>query len=447
VRFEFEQEGGMDVYRWTAELSIPSREPDAVHISERVPSVEVGMKTTWDEVAFTEIRRLDGRLVPSMSMRSLLATLSPPTPDGRPNPLAAARAIYRYVCDTIDPTPSSTVAAHIHAERMGDRAVLLLSLLRAAGLDAHPAAARPSVDFMHPPSWEFPKRDIFTVPMVRLTMPGGGIFWLDVRFDSLPFGKITDDLSGATVLSSLPGGPVFGTLPALPADESVVYRERSIKLPAAGDALMEVSGRNLRWGVGGLLRDQELARADSDSRRAMALDSLYPVFPDAVLRQYDVQRTDDSEEASFLERYEIVSAGSVENRPDGSRAVPLCFLAPRVISDETRHLTRRTTPCHIRAVHAAEDRNVFRLPPGGDFTRIPDPAYIPSRFGVYQLRVARRGEDAVELIRNYTIPAQRVMPWEWEDFLAFLERVDLAEKQWMEYAAEAAPGVVPVARE
>lgn len=446
VRFQFDQEDGVDVYRWTAELSLPSREPDAVHISERVPSVEVGLKTSWDEVAFTELRRLDGKLIPSMRMRSLLATLYPSAPDGRPNPLVAAKAIYRFVCDNIDPTPTSGVASHIHTERMGNRTLLLLSLLRAAGLDAHPAAARPANDFMHPPSWELPSREIFTVPMIRLTIPGGGTYWLDVRFDSLPFGKVTDDLSGATVLSYLPTGPVFETLPTMPARESVIYKERSIKLPADDGAPLEVSGRSLRRGVGGLLREQELAQADAETKKAMLLTSVYPVFPDAVLNQFDVQRTEDTE-ASSLERYELTSIGAVEQRPGGARAVPLCFLAPRVISDETRHLTRRTTPCHIKAVQVAEDRNVFRLPPGGDFTRLPDAAYIPSRFGVYQLRVARRGEDAVELTRNYTIPAQRIMPWDWEDFLAFLERVDLAEKQWIEYAAEAGPAVVPVTRE
>ncbi len=445
VRFQFDREDGMDVYRWTAELSLPSREPDAVHISERVPSVELGVKTTWDEVVFTELRRLDGLLVPSMRMRSLLSTLYPSSPDGRPNPLVAARAIYRYVCDTIDPQPAGASASHIHMDRMGDRTVLLLSLLRAAGLDANPAAARPANDYLHPPSWELPSVNIFTVPMVRLAIPGGATYWLDTRFNSLPFGKVTDDLSGATVLSFMPTGPVFETLPTLPASDSIVYKERSIKLPG-GDEPVEVSGRSLRRGVNGLLREEELAGADTETRKSLLLKSLYPVFPDAVLRQFDVQQTDDSE-ASSLERFEIYSTSVLEPRPDGLRAIGLCFLPPQVISEETRTFTRRTTACHIKTLHVAEDRNVFRLPEGGVFTRIPEPAYLPSRFGVYQLRVARRGEDAVELIRNYTIPAQRVMPWDWEDFLAFLERVDLAEKQWLEYAVKAEPAAVPVASE
>jgi hypothetical protein len=83
-----------------------------------------------------------------------------------------------------------------------------------------------------------------------------------------------------------------------------------------------------------------------------------------------------------------------------------------------------------------EDRNVFRLPPGGRFVRLPEPAHIPSSFGVYQLRVSPRGDDAAEIIRTVTIPAQRIDPLDWPGFLKFLERVDLAEKQWVEYAVE-----------
>ena len=430
VDFELTREDDVDVYRWSARLSLPSREPDAVHVSERVPSVEIGVKTSWNEVVDNELRRLDGRLVPSMRMRALLPGLYRPAAGGRPNPLQAAKTIYRFVCDNIDPTPAGDTAAHIHVDRMGDRNLLLLSLLRAANLDAHPASARPAQAFMHPPGWELPSRTIFTVPMVRLDLPGGDTYWLDTRFDSLPFGKITDDLSGAMVLTFLPGGPLFETLPALPAEDSMVYKERAIRLPGADDPL-EVSGRSLRRGMSGLLRDRQLA--DAESRRNLLLESIYPVFPDAVLLQFDVQHTDESE-ASSLERYEITSRSSVEDRGGGVLAVPLCLLPPGVISNETRNLADRRTACHIRSVHIGEDRNVFRLPDGGRFVRLPEPAHIPSRFGVYQLRVNPRGDNSVEIIRNFHIPAQRITPWNWARFLTFLERVDLAEKQWIEYS-------------
>lgn len=431
VDFDFTQEEDADVFRWTANLSLPSREPDAVHISERVPSVEIGMKTTWDDVVFRELRKLEGKLVPSMRMRSVLANLYQQTSGGSPNPLQAARAIYRYVCDNIDPSPAGNRAAHIHVDRMGDRSLLLLAMLRAAGMDAYPAYARPSTQFMHPPTWELPSRDIFTIPMVRLVIPGGGTYWLDVRFDSLPFGKITDDLSGATLLAFLPNGPLFETLPSLPAEDSISYKERNIKLPAEDD-ILEISGRNLQRGVLGLIRDRDLAEADADTRKTMILTSIYPVFPDAVLRQFDVQRTDDSE-ASSLERYEITAKSPLEMRPGGIRSISLCLLPMQVISTETRNLTQRRTACHIKSVHMAEDHNIFRLPDGGSFERLPEPAHIPSRFGVYQLRVLPQGENAVEVVRNYHIPAQRIMPWDWAEFLSFLEKVDLAEKQWFEY--------------
>ncbi|MDR1744669.1 MAG: transglutaminase-like domain-containing protein, partial [Planctomycetota bacterium] len=400
----------------------------------RIPSVEIGVKTTWNEIVNAELRSLDGRLVPSMRMRSLMATLYRPAPGGRPNPLQAAKAIYRFVCDNIDPAPAGESAAHIHMDRMGDRNLLLLSMLRAAGLDAHPAAVRPAMDFMHPPAWKLPKRDVFPVSLVRLNLPGGGSHWLDTRFDSLPFGKVTDDLSGATAITFMPDGPLFETLPTLPAEESMMIRDKTIRLPGDGGPL-EVSGRSLRRGVAGLLRDQQLTEADAESRRNILLGALYPAFPDAALLSFEVQHTDENE-ASSLERYEATSRAPIEDRGGGVRAVSLCLQSPGAISSETRNLKTRRTACHIKSVQMAEDRNVFHLPENARFVSLPKPAHIPSRFGVYQLRVNRRGDDAVEIIRNYHIPAQRISPWIWPGFLDFLDQVDLAEKQWIEYAVE-----------
>ncbi len=432
VDYEKTEEGGMDVYRWTATLNLPSREPDAVHVSERVPSVEIGVKTGWDDIVYHELRQLEGRLVPSMRMRRLLDTLYQATPGKNPEPEQLARNIYRYVLDNIDPAPAGGTASHIFTDRMGERSMLLLSLLRAAGLDAQPAAARPNQRFMHPPTWELPRRDIFTVPIVRLAIPGGKTYWLDVRYDSLPFGKITDDLSGATLLAFTPGGPLFEPLPSLPAEDSLLSEERLISLPGPGEPLA-VSGRSTRRGVAGLSRGQSMIDADAEARKKMALRSLFAVFPDAVLDRFEVMRADDSD-AGSQERYEITSRFPVEERPDGTRAAALCMQPLRVISAETRNTVFRRSACHIDAEHIAEDRNVFSLPADGEFVRLPEPAQIPSRFGVYQLRVVQQGQNRVEIIRNYHIPAQRVQPWEWQDFLAFLERVDLAEKQWLEYS-------------
>ncbi len=435
--FEQTREGGYDVYRWTANLRLPGYEPGAAHVSERVPSVEAGMQTNWEDVVFHELRRFEGRLTPSMSMRGTLASLYSASPGERPNQLSAARAIYRFVCDAIDPAQdgrSGSTAAHIHEDRRGDRNILLLALLRAAGLDAAPAAARPATDRMHAPNWNLPDRSIFPVPMVRLTVPGETPLWLDTRFDSLPFGKVPDDLSGAAVLSYLPTGPLFETLPGLPPGDSVVRSERTVALPGAGDAAagLRVSGRSLRRGVAGLVREREMANASASARQEMILDSLRPAFPDAVLEGFDVQKTDESE-ASVLERYAVSSAAALERRPDGTFAAPLCFLPTRIVPGETRNRARRRTVCHIREVSITEDRNVFVLPEGAELTGIPRAAHLPSRFGTYQLRVNRRGDGTLEIVRSCNIPAQRILPWDWGDFRAFLDSIDLAERQWVEY--------------
>jgi hypothetical protein len=106
----------------------------------------------------------------------------------------------------------------------------------------------------------------------------------------------------------------------------------------------------------------------------------------------------------------------------------------RVVSPEARSLSRRRTVCHIRMEHMSEDRVSFILPPGASFSALPKPAHLPSRFGVYQLRVLPRGGNRTEIVRFCHVPAQRIQPWDWSDFLSFLDQIDMAEKQWVEYA-------------
>jgi Uncharacterized protein conserved in bacteria len=433
VDFEKTEDGDNDVYRWTATLTLPSHEPDAVHISERVPSVEVGIRTSWDDIVYNELRRLEGRLIPSMRMRRLLSTFARDM-GGAPNPERMAREIYRYVCDNIDPTPTGGTAPHIYIDRMGDRTLFLLAMLRAAGLDANPAAARPAPALLYPPTWELPSRDIFTVPLVRVALPGGATHYLDTRFDSLPFGMVADDLSGATVLAFLPTGPLFETLPALPAEESLSAEERYINLPSAAGEPMSVSGRSVFLGISGFLRSQALDESDPDARKKNALAALFSVFPDARLDDFEVIRSDDARPGS-QERYEISTRFPVESRPDGTMAAGLCYAPLRILSDEARAMTSRRTACHIDSEYIGTDRNVFSLPENARFTSLPESAQIPSRFGIYQLGVQRIDRNRVEVVRNYHIPAQRIQPWEWQEFLSFLNRMELAEMQWVAYAS------------
>ncbi|MCL2001563.1 MAG: hypothetical protein FWG74_09025, partial [Planctomycetes bacterium] len=233
--------------------------------------------------------------------------------------------------------------------------------------------------------------------------------------------------------SFMPGGPLFEVLPNLPIEDSIVFRERLLRLPGGDSDTVAVSGRILRRGMEGLLARQAFADAAPAAKVKIILAAIYPIFPDAVITEYDALDGDD-EDASSQVRYEAACKSILEPRPDGSRAVALSFIPPRIISAGTRNMTARRTACHIKMVHTVEERNSFLIPDNAVFTRLPRPAYIPSRFGVYQLRFLRLGNNRIEVIRNYHIQAQRISPWEWSNFLNFLDRLDVAEKQWVEYS-------------
>ncbi|MDR2390380.1 MAG: tetratricopeptide repeat protein, partial [Planctomycetota bacterium] len=311
VEYSAERRDGFDIHRWTARPPPPILEPDAVDISERTPWVRIGVKTSWRDIVLQEIRRLEWRLAPSQQMLAHLTSLRRFGVENRPDPEGTAREIYRDVCENVEPGQGGEMAAHVYANLMGDRRILLLSLLRAARLNAQPAAARPDRRFLHSPAWELPDMESFTVPLVRLTLPDGVVRWLDVRFDSLPFGTTPDDLSGAVVMSCLPDGPLFETLPILPAEKSLVSRDVVLHLPDRMDGAVMASGRTLVRGVAGLALAQTLARAGNKDRGKIILGLVFPVFPDATLVHHEIARTDTAE-ANPAFRFELESRHPLE---------------------------------------------------------------------------------------------------------------------------------------
>lgn len=436
IDYEKTEEDEYDIYRWTARMGVSINEADSVHVSERLASVETGTPEQWDDIVYHELRALSGRLLASRQMLALLTSLVRREGGGRLGPEDSAQAIYRFVCDNIgqEEDLKHLPAAHYLVDRAGDRNILLLALLRAAGFNASPAAARPNKNLLYPPNWELPRRAMFTIPLVRLSLPGGPVLWLDTRFETLPFGKLTEDLSDATVIAFLPDGPRFERLPRLALADSEKVEERRILLPSANEP-MAVVGRLSQKGIDGLKRREFMTDAMNADRRLAMLESLFPVFPDAELTRLDILRP--SEEDYFsIERYEIESSAPVEKRENGVYAIGLCVAAPDIISAQARGMRERGSDCHIRHDYVYEDRNTFVLPEGGKFVALPASRYLPGNFGIYQLRVAKRSDNQVEVIRKFKFSAQRIKPWEWPDFQLFLQEIDIAERQWIEYVVE-----------
>ena len=126
----------------------------------------------------------------------------------------------------------------------------------------------------------------------------------------------------------------------------------------------------------------------------------------------------------------------LEKRENGIYAVVLGVATPDIISAQARGMRERGSDCHIRSDYVYEDRNTFVLPEGGRIVSLPESRYLPGNFGIYQLRVAPRSDNQVEVIRKFKFSAQRIKPWEWSDFQLFLQEIDIAERQWIEYVVE-----------
>jgi hypothetical protein len=106
------------------------------------------------------------------------------------------------------------------------------------------------------------------------------------------------------------------------------------------------------------------------------------------------------------------------------------------ISPGAAAMERRTTAFHLRTESVGEDRIEFVLPASARFveSRLPVAEVIPSRFGVYQLSVEMDEAGGVMTVRRrYVFGPQRILPSDWADFRAVLERMRAAEAQWVEW--------------
>lgn len=429
VKFESNSDDTHTTYHWTADKRIPVHEPDAVHVSERLPLVEAGIASTWEDVNLQGLNELTGRLTPTKALRDAVSDALRLV--GRADPKETARRLYRLVCDTIDIGPDTGSASQILSDRLGNRHILLLGLLNAAGLDAQSAAARPHRDRLHEPTWELPRLDYFPIRLIRLILPSGEMIWLDTRYDFLAFGELAEDLSEATAMVFLPTGPIFETTPRSSWETSTSVDERVIKLPNKGRTITVNGSRTFRR-TEDLIARKRLADSSPDPDRMLLAEFLKPVFPSSRIDMLDFVTGGESSRPE-LGRYIISDDETLEAR-DGHWAIPLCLPPINPVSAESMLLAKRQTACHIRRGIDIADNNRFLLPAGAALISMPAEVSLPSRFGLFQIRVSRIGDNIIEVTRTCRIQPQRIEPDDWPVFINFVKSMDIMGRQWIEYS-------------
>jgi hypothetical protein len=277
----------------------------------------------WDDAGRYLWEAMEGAARGGGSLGAYAASLV----SGLSNDLDRASEIYRFVQRSIryvaiDLEASGYVpneARETLRVRYGDckdMVCLMLTMLREAGVTAHPA-------YVATRSMGQVNRNLVTTSQfnhVIVALPvGGQLVWFDPTDDKCPPGLLPSDLEGVQALVVFPDSATFVTTPETTAEDNVVDRTLEIELCGPDRACMSL--REERLGHPAVWLRWELATRDLEMRHRFLEEVVSSAFPGARIVDFRVEGLDASTGPVELDiSFEL--DGFVDER-DGYSAVPV----------------------------------------------------------------------------------------------------------------------------
>ncbi len=430
IRFSQTTDGDQTVYKWTGrDMPRAVHEPGCPHIDEMLPFVEVGGRRSWQDINHLLMNAYLSRLRLTPSLRDEVARLTETSDTSRDK---VAR-LHAFVCTEIEARTGPHQASQILHQRTGDRNILLMALLRAAGLEPLYAAVRPSPRLLYEPAWEMPQSRHFPLRLVTVCPDGkDDRLWLDTRYRTLGCGELVEDVAGATAFLVGQHAGTFRTIPPRPPEAFATVEERRIHVPP-GTGPLRIHGTRLVRGRAAHEKKTACMHATQRELRNRLEDHLTRSLPGVVTVQLDLPDLQASG-TPFRQTYEAEVPLMLRKRQHGGCAVPLCLTPLQLLPAGEDDPDNRETPYHLKEVQAGTDRVLFVLPPESRIRRLPRPLLVQRTFGSYHLQ-ARSTPDGVLVERHYAFEPQRISLTDWPSFLETVRRIEAAEEQLLEWAA------------
>ncbi|MHC5053838.1 MAG: tetratricopeptide repeat protein [Planctomycetota bacterium] len=436
---------GLKTWRWMSRNARPLHPASGhEHPSALLPHVLVGRARTWNDMNWEVLDMFDGRTRLTKALRDEVAKALGPTPaDGPPpGPRAKARAIFRHVNGLVRADAGLFEAGHILEARAGSRVVLLAALLRAAGLDADFALARPRAEAVGPdegpaePVWALPEPGFFRDTLVSVALPGGERLWLDPSGPHSPFGRTAPRFQGGVAYVVSRRGGLLTTLPWGPIDEHGETTRMSLEYDAGRVTARRSSGAMRRAGGGRFLGTcsfvyagttgggyrRRFAESAASWRDTWAEKRLNDRFGGARLEKVEIPEPGDPDgpftlRARFTLDAYFDSSGPWREVPTG--------LEPLAMTKRFVFQTERKFPQKLSAGLVSRDEVRVRVP-GARGWAPPQSHVEQTAFGSYNLTFTWEGEE-LTIRREVTIMPQVIGPERYGDFVRFCRGVDAAE--------------------
>lgn len=457
---------------------IPEAPMDAALLDDWMPSIRVGAGLSFPRYVNYLRERRYRSLRLSRELRALAAEVAgPPPAAGTEEPaaslIARASRLDAWVRKNIRSGGSiDEQASSILARREGRRDVLLLALLRAAGIPAEAWLVRSQSG----PQLDGPLPDILAYnELIVAVAPGRGdaggpLLWLDPVYRHLPSGYVRPALRGGRALrlpetglsppvqavtfttvslppaggtsaayaAALAGATGAAATPAPTAAESATtppsppavlrdQRRLALDMTLAADGSGEVTVRETLTGWPALeWREQVENIAEEKLRQQIEQRALGFYFPGASLLDLKYGPMDrDTAELTVEYRFRAPRLGR-SRRSDGGSELVLPAPYPLLLGRNYVSVARRRTPMMLHyALPTVLDARIT-IPAGARVAQLAAPLQLAD-FGQFNQQVTAQG-GRILLHTETSLPLARVLPERYPRFVEFATRIDAAEE-------------------
>lgn len=444
---------------------IPEAPMDAALLDDWMPSIRVGSGLSFPRYVNYLRERRYRSLRLTRELRALAAEIAGPRPGGADDSEPAASILARtgkldaWVRKNIRTGGSiDEQASSILARREGRRDVLLLALLRAAGIPCEAWLVR-SQSAAH---LEGPLPDILAYNEVLVAVApgrgagGGPLLWLDPIYRHLPTGYVRPMLRGGKAIRlpeiglqppvqsvafttvALPpegGAPVAAASAtdasgALPPELTKALRDKrqlALKMSLQPDGSGEVTVRETLTGWPALeWREQVENIAEEKLRQQIEQRALGFYFPGASLLDLKYGPMEkDGAELIVEYRFRAPRLGRSRRGAAGAELV-LPAPYPLLLGRNYVSVAHRRTPMMLHYALPTVLEAQIILPPGARVTQLAAPVQL-SDFGTFSQKVTA-ADDRILLRTETALPLTRLLPDRYPRFVEFATRIDAAEE-------------------
>jgi len=413
------------------DLPLLEPEPYMPDPTENVPQVTLVEAESWKEL--NQTFRLESKVTVTPEVRRKAAEWV----DGVAGESAQAHALYERIDDWVRDPRGSSDATETLVLRAGNRLVLFMAMLEAAGIDYRYGRARRSPELdLEDPRWDWLREDLFPNPLVRVQPDDGPSVWVVPGPPGQPYG---------TIPSSFYGSPAFlvdddeGTIDYLPAApmEDEIRIVSDVDLTPVGLGFEAQIRLRLPPSMAGFLRDQ-LRNASSVQKRGLGANLAQGYLPGTRLEEVRFLGLEEEvkEGPIFVEAKvtaESVQMQSGQNLMALRLGFPLLNLVGRFSTPG-----ERTHPFLLDGYDYRLDRLRIHLGENYRAASLPADLETDPMLGPYRLDV-RPIDGGMEVVREVSFHPVRIPPERYPAFLEACRRIDdrEAERIWILPLAEA----------